>query len=97
VAVPDSATIRKNTSVTINVLANDYDPDPDTTTAGQIDPASVTITAKPTRNGRVAVSDTGMVTYAPKKNFRGTDVFHYTIKDKQGAVSKPGKVTVTVK
>ena len=97
VAMPDSASIRKNTSVAINVLANDYDPDSNTTPAGQIDPASVTITTKPTKGARVIVSETGMVTYAPRMNFRGTDVYYYTVKDKEGAPSKPAKVTITVK
>ena len=97
VAVPDSATMRKNTSVAINLLANDYDPDPNTTPAGQIDPASVTITTKPRRGARVVVSETGMATYAPRPKFRGTDVFYYTVKDKEGATSNPAKVTITVK
>jgi len=52
VALPDSASIRKNTSVAIDVLTNDYDPDPNTTPAGQIDPASVTITTKPRKGAR---------------------------------------------
>jgi len=97
VTVADSATIRKNTSVAINVLANDYDPDPNTTPAGQLNPASVTITTKLRKGARVVVSETGMVTYAPRKNFKGIDVFAYTVKDKGGAVSKPAKVTITVK
>jgi len=97
VAVPDSATMRKNTSVAINLLANDYDPDPNTTPAGQIDPTSVTITTKPKKGARIVVSETGTVTYAPRKNFKGIDVFAYTVKDKGGATSNPAKVTITVK
>ncbi|OGT19670.1 MAG: hypothetical protein A2V90_05730 [Gammaproteobacteria bacterium RBG_16_57_12] len=97
VAVADSANMRKNTSVAINVLVNDYDPDPNITPAGQLDPASVRITTKPARGARMVVSETGMVTYAPRKNFKGTDVFYYTVKDKEGATSNPGKVTITVK
>ena len=97
VAVADSETIRKNTSVAINVLANDYDPDPNTTPAGQLNPASVTITTKLRKGARVVVSETGMVTYAPKRNFRGIDTFIYTVKDKEGATSNPAKVTITVK
>lgn len=97
VAVPDNATLLRNTSVAISVLANDYDPDPDSSQAGRIDPASVTITKMPRRGARLAISETGTVTYAPRRNFRGVDVFQYTVKDKQGAVSNPAKVTVTVK
>jgi len=97
VAVADSATLPKNTSVAINILVNDYDPDPSTTPAGQIDPTSVTITTKPRAGARIMVSETGMVTYAPKRNFRGFDVFTYTVKDKEGATSNPAKVTITVK
>lgn len=97
VAVADSATLSRNTSVAINVLANDYDPDANTTAAGQIDPASVTITSRPRSGARLMVSETGMVTYAPKRNFRGFDSFSYTVKDTEGAVSKPAKVTITVK
>lgn len=97
VAVADSVTMRRNTSVAINVVANDYDPDPDTTPAGQLDPASVTITTKPKKGARILVSETGMMTYAPRKNFKGIDVFYYTVKDKGGSTSNPAKVTITVK
>ncbi|MBI5576767.1 MAG: Ig-like domain-containing protein [Deltaproteobacteria bacterium] len=97
VAVPDSATVRRNTSIAIDVLANDYDPDPGTTPAGKLDRATVTIVSRPIAGGRVAVSETGVVTYAPKRKFRGMDFFRYTVKDGEGAVSAPAKVTITVK
>jgi len=36
------------------------------------------------------------VTYRPKKNFRGTDTFTYTVKDQAGATSNVATVRVNV-
>ena len=89
VAVVDSASTTRNTAVTINVLANDYDPD------GTIVASSVAIVTNPTR-GKVLKNTNGTVKYTPNLGFRGTDSFKYTVKDNKGATSNVATVTVTV-
>jgi serine protease AprX len=90
VAVDDSASTRKNAPVTITVMANDYDPD------GTIDAASVAVVTPPA-SGNASVNADGTVRYTPRKNFRGTDGFSYTLKDNNGATSNTATVTVTVR
>jgi hypothetical protein len=91
VAVDDYATTTVNTSVDIDVLANDTDPD------GNIDPTTVTIVRDPRRGGTVSVNPaTGVVTFTPALNFRGTDVFRYRVSDTAGATSNRARVRVNV-
>lgn len=47
-------------------------------------------------NGAVTISEAGIATYQPKKDFFGTDSFTYSVEDADGNVSKATKVTVTV-
>lgn len=89
-AVNDSAATSRNIAVTINVIANDTDPD------GTVNPASVAIVTGPAR-GKVTNNLNGTVRYTPNKNIRGTDSFIYTVKDNGGAVSNAATVTVTVR
>ncbi len=90
VAANDVASTRRNTKVTIKVLANDRDPD------GTIVASTVAIVSGPV-NGTVAKNTNGTIAYTPKRNFRGTDTFSYTVKDNAGAVSNVATVTVTVR
>ncbi|HVC97066.1 MAG TPA: DUF4214 domain-containing protein, partial [Pirellulales bacterium] len=91
-AVNDSVTEGKNQPVTINVTANDTDPNP----AG-LNPASVTIVVGPAF-GDVSVNPaTGAITYTPKPNFFGTDTLTYTVADSaSGEVSNVAQVQITV-
>lgn len=92
VAVDDSATTLKNEPTVVNVLANDYDPD------GLLASSAVgivTITTQPTRGGTVEVVTNGVL-FTPKRNFRGTDVFKYTVTDSAGALSNETTVRVNV-
>ncbi len=89
VAANDSATTTKNVPVTINVIANDSDPD------GTINPATVIIVTKP-RKGTAAPQPNGTVIYTPNLNFKGTDPFTYTVKDNEGATSNTATVRVNV-
>ena len=91
VAVDDSASTLKNTPVIINLIANDTDID------GTINPASVVITTQPTRGGTVTNHLNGTVTFRPKNNFRGTDVFRYRVSDNTGGLSNIATVRVNVK
>ena len=81
----DAASTDQEVAVTINVLANDTDPDGDTLRV-----ASVTQGA----NGSVTNNGTN-VTYTPNSGFIGTDSFTYVATDGT-ANSNPATVTVTV-
>ncbi len=70
---------------TINVLANDIDPDGD----------PLTITSASATNGSVVVNANGTITYTPNPNFSGSDTITYTISDGQGGTST-ATVPVTV-
>jgi VCBS repeat-containing protein len=86
----DAATTETAVSTTINVLANDTDPD------SAIDATTVQIVSNPT-NGSVTVNSlTGVVTYRSNSNFSGVDTFTYRVADADGAFSTPATVTVTV-
>ena len=91
VAVDDNASTTRNTPVIINLIANDSDID------GTINPASVVITTQPTRGGTVTNHLNGTVTFTPKNNFRGTDVFRYRVSDNSGGLSNIATVRVNVK
>ena len=85
VANADRLTAQYGKSGSVNVLANDSDPDGDTlyvsgNTQG--------------RNGSVSRSG-GTVTYKPHSGFAGSDAFSYTVKDGKGGKTT-GKVAVTV-
>lgn len=67
-AVDDVATTEPNVAVTVDVLANDTDPEGDPLTV-----ASVT----PPVNGTATLNADSSVTYTPALNFIGTDSFTY--------------------
>ena len=85
-AFNDSASTRKGTAVTINLLANDTDPNGD--------PLTVTGLTKPA-NGSFILNSSGTITYTPKKGFVGTDTFTYRASDGKLS-SSPATVTITV-
>jgi VCBS repeat-containing protein len=89
VAVNDAVTTSRNVAVNIAVLANDTDVD------GSIVAGTLTIVTAP-RNGSVTKKSNGTVTYTPKRSYRGTDSFTYTVKDNIGARSNVATVTVRV-
>lgn len=88
VTVNDAATTQPNTAVTVNVLANDSDP--------ESQPLTITSVTQGT-NGAVTFTATGVV-YTPNAAFTGVDTFTYTISDGQLPVpgTATGTVTVTV-
>jgi hypothetical protein len=88
----DVATAFGTNSVTINVVANDTDPDG----ADKLVPGSVQVITGPSHGSLSVDSTTGLVTYTAQSGFVGTDAFTYTISDVHGAVSLPGTVTITV-
>lgn len=87
VAVADEAMTTEGTTVDIDVLANDVDPDGD--------PLTVTGASAPANGTATVAADGQSVTYAPNDGFAGTDQFVYTVEDGRGGVATAA-VTVTV-
>lgn len=84
--IMDEATTDEDTPVTINILANDTDPDGDPLTVDSVgDP----------EHGTVVLNGDGTITYTPEMNYYGTDTFDYTVNDDQGG-SATAAVTVTI-
>ncbi len=86
VAVNDSTTTTQNLPVTINVLANDSDPDGDTITVQSV--------AGPA-HGNAVVNGNGTITYTPSNGYSGPDSFTYTISDGNGGAAS-AIVSITV-
>ena len=87
VARADAATVDERQSVTIDVLANDTDPD-----VGE--GRTVTI-GTPPDNGTVVVTSGNTVVYTPNPGFAGTDRFGYVVVD-AARLTASATVTVTV-
>lgn len=87
VANDDAATTVKNTSININVRANDSDVDGDSFV--------VTFASAPS-NGTTSINADGTVRYTPKNGYKGSDSFSYTISDGQGGTDS-ANVAVTVR
>jgi hypothetical protein len=85
IAVDDEATTAEDSGVTINVLANDTDPDGSTL---------VVVSVSDPPNGSVTLSGSA-INYSPDPDFFGTDSFTYTIQNESGGTDM-GIVTVTV-
>jgi hypothetical protein len=91
-AEDDTASAFGTSPVTINVLANDSDPDgPD-----KIDPSTVTVVTAPAHGTATVNPTTGQITYTPAAGFSGVDTFTYTVKDFPGATSNVATVSVSV-
>ncbi|MFP5246288.1 MAG: Ig-like domain-containing protein, partial [Thermoanaerobaculia bacterium] len=82
VAGNDAATTYEDQALTINVLANDTDPNGD---------ALIVVSA----TGPTAVNADGTISYTPAPNANGTDTFTYVVRDPHG-VTATGRVTVTI-
>lgn len=99
VAVEDNPpNVQRNSLATfINLTDNDTDIDENLRLLGVVDSTQITVTTgtRSTRGGTVAVVSNG-VNYTPKRNFRGTDTFNYTVEDLDGAVSNEVTVRVNV-
>ena len=85
VANADTATTAYVTAVTLNVLANDSDPE-----GGALTLVSVSTPA----HGQ-AVMNSGQVVYTPNAGFAGDENFTYVVADPEGN-SSTGNITVTV-
>ncbi|GEK11095.1 tandem-95 repeat protein [Pseudoalteromonas peptidolytica] len=83
-AANDTAT-SYGTQITIDVLANDADPE-----GGVLSLVSATAS-----QGTVAINIDGTLSYTPKSGFEGVDTILYTVRDELGALAE-GQVRVTV-
>ncbi len=81
----DHAVTQRDTPVTIDVLANDTDPEGDD--------LSVTGVTQPA-NGTATINPDDTVTYTPNAGYTGDDAFSYTVSD--GELEDEGTVTVEV-
>jgi hypothetical protein len=84
-ASDDTAVTDEDTSVLIDVLSNDTDPDGDVLTIISVGTAA---------NGSITNNGSNL-TYSPNANFNGSDSFSYTISDGNGQTAS-ALVTITV-
>jgi len=89
VAQDDVVETQAGTTVIVDVLQNDVDPD------GAIDPTTLVVVDRP-RHGSVELVGEGQVAYTPDPGFTGFDVFTYSVSDDVGAHSNTAKVQVTI-
>ena len=90
VAVNDTTSTPEDTTVDIDVIANDVDID------GTIDPTTVVIVSDVTHGATSVNPSTGVVTYTPGSNYYGPDSFTYEVDDDDGATSNVATVSITV-
>jgi hypothetical protein len=74
VAMNDSAIIREDSTAIVVVLANDHDPDGDSTLG------SPSVLTGPS-HGTATVDTAGNIVYVPNPNYNGTDSFTYVLCD----------------
>ena len=77
IAADDVATTEQDVPVTVNVLANDSDPDGDALAVIDYDASSF-------RGGSVQCTEGGVCEYEPPESFAGRDRFAYTVSDGRG-------------
>ena len=92
VAVDDSAVGFQAFPLNVDVLANDYEVEPD----GTIAASGITITAQPV-GGTLSIDlGAGVVVYTGGSGFVGTDSFKYTVTDDDGGVSNEAVAVLTI-
>lgn len=89
-AFDDSASTDENTSIAINVISNDVDPD------GAIDASTIIITEEPHLGDLSIHPSSGVVTYTPDPAACGVDSFAYTVDDNDGSPSNEATVFIEV-
>jgi outer membrane lipase/esterase len=86
-AVNDSRSIPVNSSITLNLIANDFDTDGD---------AIAVISVSGSNNATISLNEDGSVFYSPNPDFQGTDTFTYTIQETQNSEPLTATATVTI-
>jgi uncharacterized repeat protein (TIGR01451 family) len=90
VAENDAETTQPDTPVTLDVVANDSDPD------GNLSIPSIFITTPPTNGTATVDTTTGQSTYTPNPGFTGEDTYVYNICDTEG-LCDDATVTITIR
>ncbi|MBD9387908.1 tandem-95 repeat protein [Agrobacterium sp. AGB01] len=92
----DTFAIDEDGSVTIDVLANDSDPDNDPLTITAINGQAITAgNTVSVTGGTVTLNANGTLTFTATPNYNGSPSFSYTVTD--GTVSRDGTVSGTVR
>jgi uncharacterized delta-60 repeat protein len=87
IAVSDSTSTISNTAITLNISANDSDPD-GSITAFDLDTSNPTIQQAITNSqGIFSVNNNGVLVFTPASNFQGTASLPYQIFDNSGATA----------
>lgn len=86
-AVNDERTIPVNSSITLNLISNDFDSDGD---------EIAVVSVANSNNASVTLNSDGSVFYVPKKDFQGVDTFSYTIKETKTTQGQTATGTVTI-
>lgn len=86
-AVNDNRTIPVNSSITLNLISNDFDSDGD---------AIAVVSVTNSNNASITLNSDGSVFYVPKKDFQGVDTFSYTIKETKTTQGQTATATVTI-
>jgi gliding motility-associated-like protein len=97
-AKEDVITTSVNTSVDIDVVANDTDSD------GTVDASSVDLNVKTngvqrsatSPEGNYTVNELGIVTFTPRTDYIGAASIEYTVKDDKGVLSNPALISITI-
>jgi len=95
ITIDDLATTPEGQTIGIVVLANDYDPDMNSSCGAVILPASVTVVSPPS-HGSTTVNLGGKVLYTPEDGYCGPDGFSYLISDADGCISQVASVAIDV-
>lgn len=90
VAQGDNASTTAPNAVTIDVLANDSDPD------GVLSRSTLRVATPPAGGTVTVVPGSGTLSYTPNTTFSGTDTFRYVISDMQGRESAAATVSISV-
>jgi hypothetical protein len=94
VAVNDNEATSINTSLVIDVLANDSD---DGNTPPSVLPTvQIVGNGLSKKGGALVVNGDGTVTYTPPRNVRGSDFFDYELVDAEGLISNKARVKITI-
>lgn len=89
VAIDDKAEAKANTTIVIDVLANDNPGN------SSFDKSTVVIITQPL-HGKVVVNSDGTVSYTPDPGYSGPDNFTYQVKDRYGYLTNIASVSIAL-